>query len=35
MPSAGHGRGDRTEVIPEPIATYAIAVGAANVRLLV
>jgi hypothetical protein len=35
MPSAGHGRGDRTEAIPEPIATYAMTASAANIRLLV
>lgn len=34
-PSAGHGRGDRTEAIPEAIATYAITATAANIKLLV
>jgi hypothetical protein len=34
-PSAGHGRGDRTEEIPESFATYVLTVTAANIRLLV
>jgi uncharacterized protein DUF7014 len=35
MPSAGHGRGDRLDDIPELFATYVLTAGAANIRLLV
>jgi len=34
-PSAGHGAGEKDAVIPEPVATYALNVAAANIRLLV
>ncbi len=34
-PSAGHGAGTRRADVPESIATYAITVAAANIRLLV
>lgn len=35
MPSAGHGAGEQNANIPEPVATYAVNVAAANIRLLI
>jgi len=34
-PKAGHGAGTRSADAPEAIATYAVTVAAANIRLLV